>query len=635
MPSHERSYSFRHAGDDAARSHEAGVLAPGKRTLTEQLPAGEAVQRKPGAAGGAAAPSSAAGAGGGDWMNAAFRPDLFRAQDAVVQRRAGVSAESDPAQVQAAAQRGISGGAQSLPYLDLIQRSFGRHDVSGVKAHLGGEAAEGASAMGAVAFATGDHVAFGGAPDLHTAAHEAAHVVQQRAGVHLKGGVGEEGDEHERHADAVADRVVAGQSAEALLDRYASGGSPAAGRDAPVQGRAVQRAVKARKLGTQDFKSFSTLAALFQLFEIDGAGQQAFALEMKTRMFATNVFPASYKAKYDDTPEIEQEVLRLAVDLDGLIAGAGSSNVVSVTQGKGDELASQLFAIVGAGITAPYVQARCPHFAIAQGVGGQGATDYLTFVKTTRAKLAEYEQAIDHGKYDQKTLDDNARMEHRIEDLKQRAAELEGELKTVLTQHGNPNAVIAKLNRFRTDLAIIEKAMDLEHAVGKRDVQDKLEEISNDQTPHNSYADGGTDDGVSVGEGYENNKACSLFALLALVPGFMGAQNPEQLHHILRRTKKLQNYDQDAIVAQIRFAAGLKPTMQGGRRLDDFIQKEILDKGDGRPSFIADPSGEAHTFAAVWKDGAYRPRDNAANPNTDIMNVSRWKQIPIGTTWML
>jgi hypothetical protein len=49
-------------------------------------------------------------------------------------------------------------------------------------------------------------------------AHEAAHVIQQRGGVQLKGGVGAVGDAHEQHADAVADRVVAGQSAEALLD---------------------------------------------------------------------------------------------------------------------------------------------------------------------------------------------------------------------------------------------------------------------------------------------------------------------------------------------------------------------------------------------------------------------------------
>jgi hypothetical protein len=43
-------------------------------------------------------------------------------------------------------------------------------------------------------------------------------VVQQRAGVQLKGGVGATGDAYERQADAVADRVVRAQSAESLLD---------------------------------------------------------------------------------------------------------------------------------------------------------------------------------------------------------------------------------------------------------------------------------------------------------------------------------------------------------------------------------------------------------------------------------
>jgi hypothetical protein len=74
--------------------------------------------------------------------------------------------------------------------------------------------------MGARAYATGDHVVLGRGADLHTVAHEAAHVVQQRGGVHLKGGVGQAGDPHEQHADAVADRVVAGQSAASLLDDY-------------------------------------------------------------------------------------------------------------------------------------------------------------------------------------------------------------------------------------------------------------------------------------------------------------------------------------------------------------------------------------------------------------------------------
>ena len=70
-------------------------------------------------------------------------------------------------------------------------------------------------------------MAFASSPSLHTAAHEAAHVVQQRGGVQLKGSVGESGDAHEQHANAVADAVVQGKSAEALLDAYASGaGSP-------------------------------------------------------------------------------------------------------------------------------------------------------------------------------------------------------------------------------------------------------------------------------------------------------------------------------------------------------------------------------------------------------------------------
>jgi hypothetical protein len=122
--------------------------------------------------------------------------------------------------MEAAAERGIGSGGGALPHLATIQRSFGAHDVSGIVAHEGPAATAASEVMGAEAFATGSHVAFAGTPSLHTAAHEAAHVVQQRGGVHLKGGVGEANDEHERHADAVADRVVAGQHAEDLLDRY-------------------------------------------------------------------------------------------------------------------------------------------------------------------------------------------------------------------------------------------------------------------------------------------------------------------------------------------------------------------------------------------------------------------------------
>ena len=125
--------------------------------------------------------------------------------------------------VKETASRGVASAGSPLPHLDQIQRSFGRHDVTGVKAEVGGAAAGATQALGAEAYAMGSRVAFAGAPSLHTAAHEAAHVVQQRAGVDVAGGVGTDGDAHERQADEVADAVVAGKSAEGLLDQVAGG----------------------------------------------------------------------------------------------------------------------------------------------------------------------------------------------------------------------------------------------------------------------------------------------------------------------------------------------------------------------------------------------------------------------------
>jgi hypothetical protein len=128
--------------------------------------------------------------------------------------------------VQQLAAEGVANGGGALPYGETIQRLFGRHDVGDIKAHVGGPAEVASRAIGAEAYATGNHVAFAGTPSLHTVAHEAAHVVQQRGGVQLKGGVGEAGDAYERHADTVADAVVAGRSAEAVLDGAAATGGP-------------------------------------------------------------------------------------------------------------------------------------------------------------------------------------------------------------------------------------------------------------------------------------------------------------------------------------------------------------------------------------------------------------------------
>jgi hypothetical protein len=202
------SYEVKRGGSSVASGGDRGVTgsAPGKRTLTEGLPTGAPVQRKP------TGPASPA-------------PDAPEGQ---------VSTGA----VHAAAARGVDGPGSGLPFASQIQASFGpRHDVSAMQAHVGGAAAEASTAMGASAYATGNHVAFASAPDLHTAAHEAAHVVQQAHGVSLYGGVGQPGDRYEQHADAVADRVVAGQSAADLLDGPGSAGAGMA--DPGVQRRSL------------------------------------------------------------------------------------------------------------------------------------------------------------------------------------------------------------------------------------------------------------------------------------------------------------------------------------------------------------------------------------------------------------
>lgn len=235
--------------------------APGKRMLTDRL------QRK--ASSTLPAPSSSSSSvqrveDNGLSCDQSFLDSILHGP---VQRRA--EGEASGADVHALAAHGTAGSGGALPYLDQIQASFGAHDVTHVQAHTDGAASDAARGMGASAFATGNHVAFGGAPDLHTAAHEAAHVVQQRAGVHLKGGVGEEGDVHEQHADAVADRVVRGESAEELLSAYvapcAAAGSSAVqrspGKDSDGGAAASNRQARIIKLSVDGEGTKITIGA--------------------------------------------------------------------------------------------------------------------------------------------------------------------------------------------------------------------------------------------------------------------------------------------------------------------------------------------------------------------------------------
>lgn len=148
-------------------------------------------------------------------------------------RTANTSADT-AASIRDLALAGVSHAGTAFPHREKIQASFGTHDISGLRASVGGPAREANQLLGSDAFAVGDRAGFAAAPDLHTAAHEAAHNVQQRGGVSLAGGVGRAGDAYESHADQVADRVVRGESAQEMLDKV-SAADHHAGAAPPVQ----------------------------------------------------------------------------------------------------------------------------------------------------------------------------------------------------------------------------------------------------------------------------------------------------------------------------------------------------------------------------------------------------------------
>ena len=163
------------------------------------------------------------------WGGLGGRATLSKPWLQVLQKRS--TNGTNPAETNwAAAESGIRGTSHPLPHLATIQTYFGHHNISCVQAHTHAPAAQ---SIGALAYAINGHVVFARKPDLRTAAHEAAHIVQQHAGVRLENGFGQVGDVYEQHADRVADTVVAGHSAEQLLDT--GPGSKGA------HGRAIQR----------------------------------------------------------------------------------------------------------------------------------------------------------------------------------------------------------------------------------------------------------------------------------------------------------------------------------------------------------------------------------------------------------
>ncbi|MSP63397.1 MAG: DUF4157 domain-containing protein [Myxococcales bacterium] len=235
-----------------------------------------------------------------------------------IQMKAG---DTSSETVRNAAEQGVAGGGGALPHHDAIQTAFGKHDVSGISAHTGAQATQANNTIGSQAYAVGDQVAFKGTPDLHTAAHEAAHVVQQRGGVHLKDGVGETGDQYERHADQVADATVAGKSAESLLDPYA--GASGGGRG--VQSKAVQL------LGTALDKELPVDAALPAHGEEKG----------KQRKYSPEQYIEMWEKEQGRkvTPQERETIARgcIGITANNLVGGGNPLNYAEKTFGNFDQ----------------------------------------------------------------------------------------------------------------------------------------------------------------------------------------------------------------------------------------------------------------------------------------------------------
>ena len=151
--------------------------------------------------------------------------------------------------------------------------------------------------MGAQAYATGNSVAFGQQPDLHTAAHEVAHVVQQRNGVSLSGGVGAAGDSHEKQADKVADKVVAGESVEHMLGPA----KPASAAAAPaVQKKPAEKAADPKAAHDKsDSESYGSVQSAMIHFAkgLQTGGLDAEKLDARTRAPRRARLPRSRRSR--------------------------------------------------------------------------------------------------------------------------------------------------------------------------------------------------------------------------------------------------------------------------------------------------------------------------------------------------
>lgn len=372
----------------------------------------------------------------------------------------------------------------------------------------------------------------------------------------------------------------------------------------------IQRAVNARVMGGNDAgAAYSTLRSLAEKF---GLTRADFVAPIKNKLFEGDLFPDTYKHAYDGSPELQAEVRRIVYGLDDLIAAVNSTNYIVANSGDANSVAVQLYHQIRLGIN----QARLddnPHYKMTRQLGAPG-TNYIDLVNLTVQKLGAYEQQIDQTQFDLPTLNKNEEMGNRIAQFKDQAKQLVDELKSKLAEAQDPAPVIAQVRTFIDQVGEFEHAWDLDKRAEKQGLEDKINTLASHGTASladHYKVDGGTDDHASVGDAWGPLLACSLYSILALKGKWLGTDDPEVLHRILRKTGQLKEYDDNRVAGKVRYLAGLTPTAVGGINLSTYIGRK-KERGE-KDSFIVDVAGVAHTFAAVWKNDDYKKVDETGS----------------------
>lgn len=274
------------------------------------------------------------------------------------------------ADAHAVASRGVEGGGD-YPHRAAIEASFGQPVTA--TAAVGGAAASACGDLGAEAYTYGDRVAFGSSPDLRLAAHEAAHTVQQKRGVAVEGGMGRAGDVHEQHADAVADRVVRGESAAPLLgEAGVIVASSVVQRQEGPTGTGVAAVVQAVARGDYQgaltaLEALSLASKLEALTQVDAAGNLALFFNATYRTLSPTSRAAFAAVELGRDPRAaSQMIIDTATSLIGGLAPADQTTLITYVAQRagrmgGEILAEGVQAVLSVATTMQAAQAAAPN----------------------------------------------------------------------------------------------------------------------------------------------------------------------------------------------------------------------------------------------------------------------------------